>query len=204
MGSVIFLEAQARLLLVAHLIIGVALVASATHQVVWMRGYRRGQFGRHRGARRFAVITALLYVTGFALGNLIYPAYKVRVRVEYLDSPTALVKEREVRRSSQQLASRAAARGGDAPVAHPDQTPADPRRAAKIARWFDVKEHWAALGLALALANAALMLGWDPRRDGAAPAGTAFGLGLGTAAAAWFAAVVGVIVTSFRAVGPAL
>jgi len=86
---VIFLEEHSRLLLVLHTICGGALVASSTHLVVWARGYWRGNFARERGVKRFAWIVACLFVAQVLLGLVIYPIYKVRVRTEYFDDPTA-------------------------------------------------------------------------------------------------------------------
>lgn len=86
---VIFLEAHSRLLLVLHTIVGGTVVASATHLVVWTRGYWRGNFSRHKGVKRFAWIVACAYAAQLALGLLIYPVYKVHVRIGYFDDPTA-------------------------------------------------------------------------------------------------------------------
>lgn len=85
----IFLEEHSRFLLVLHTILGGALVASATHLVVWTRGYWRGNLARVKGVKRFAWIVACLFAAQLLLGLVIYPIYKVRVRVEYFDDPTA-------------------------------------------------------------------------------------------------------------------
>jgi len=82
----VFLEGIARLLLIVHAISAGVLVASSTHHVVWCRGYLRGNFDRARGERRFALIAGCAFVITFVLGNLLYPTYKVRVRVEYFDT----------------------------------------------------------------------------------------------------------------------
>lgn len=76
-----------------------------------------------------------------------------------------------------------------------------PRETAKVARWFDVKEHWAALGAALALACMAILLTWNPRRHGKAIASVIFLMALGAALSAWAGAVIGVVVTSYRSIG---
>ena len=61
----------ARALLVLHTAVGVAAVGAATHLVVWLRGYLRGHFARHRAVRRFAWITLVLQLCAFLAGNLI-------------------------------------------------------------------------------------------------------------------------------------
>ena len=63
----VFLEEHARWLLVLHTICGVALVAASTHLVVWMRGYLRGEFGRHPAVVKFSYITLSLFAVAFVL-----------------------------------------------------------------------------------------------------------------------------------------
>lgn len=160
----VFGEASARWWLLVHLFVGGALVASTTHLAVWL--WRR----RYKGARTFAAICAALYVAAFALGNVIYPVYKVNVRVGYLDSATA---------------------SPDLPTT------------ARIARWFDVKEHVAALGLPVALALLAILLVWRPRRaddDAAAIHGMVLGLAITVTLCAWIPAILGALTTSFRGI----
>lgn len=178
-----FLEPYARLVLVVHAILGAALVASATHLVVWMRGYLRGAFPRRPAVRRFATIALVLFALAFAAGNAAYPTYKVRVRAGYLENPTAVAADLRERH------------GPDADVdAALDTT-------SKVARWFDVKEHWAAFGLMLSFACWLILRFWDPVRDGPAIAPIVFGLAVGAAATAWLAAVVGLVTASYRAIG---
>jgi hypothetical protein len=200
MWRVLFLEDQARLVTVVHAVLGGALVAATTHLVVWMRGYRRGRFERHRGVRRLALAAALLYLASFAFGNLLYPTYKIKVRGEYLDSGTGVVSDyRERRRATQTFRTRY----------YPTQTPASdsgiadrlPSRAAKLARWFDVKEHCVALAMFLAVALASILWVWDPRRHSSTICPIVMTMAVVTSSAAWFAAVVGLITTSYRSVG---
>jgi len=181
---VVFFEENARLLLVAHAVLGAALVAASTHLVVWMRGYLRGKYTRRPAVRRFSIISVVLFGLAFTAGNMAYPTYKVRVRAAYLENPSAV--EADLRERT--------GRPGDMDTAL-DTT-------AKIARWFDVKEHWAAVGLMLAIACALVLRFWDPVRDGAAIAPMVFGLALGAAAIAWLAAIVGLVTSSYRAIGP--
>jgi hypothetical protein len=188
--SVLFAEGSAQWLLIVHLVLAGALVASATHLVIWMRGFWQGRFIKLRATRRFAVITLSLYLATFLIGNIIYPIYKVRVRAEYFDQPSQVVDD---------YRSRLEARG----VPLQDAQPPDhlPRDTAKIARWFDVKEHWIALGLALSAGLCALLFAWDPKRDGGAPGSIAFMLAVGAAGSVWFGAIVGALVTSYRSIG---
>jgi hypothetical protein len=211
---VLFLEEHARWLLVTHTVVAVALVASSTHLVVWMRGYLRGSYARHRSVRKFSYITLSLFAAAFLLGNIVYPTYKVRVRMEYLESGTAI--ERAVNDRAEQRAdtreryerARALREGASVDEAtsieieseRPDSIDAA-HGAAKIARWFDVKEHWAALGLILSAACALVVTFWDPRKEGRQIAIMVFGLALGASATTWLAAIVGLLTTSYRAVG---
>ncbi len=96
----IFAESSARFLLVLHTVFAVACVGASTHLVIWLRGYRRGQFTRVRAVKRFAWISLALYAVTFFGGNLIYPTYKVRVRGQFLDDPTAIVRELAARQKA--------------------------------------------------------------------------------------------------------
>lgn len=210
--GVLFAEPYAGLLLVVHAVLAASLVASATHLVVWMRGYPRRRYGRHRAVRRFAIISATLFVTTFVAGNLIYPMYKVRVRVEYLERGTAVVADHRARQDSRHQARERYSETTSGAVADPSASEASdpgpragvshlPRQTAKVARWFDVKEHWVALGMILSLACAVVLNAWSPRRHGAAIADIAFLMAVGAALAAWLGAVVGVVVTGYRSIG---
>lgn len=181
-------EEHARAWLVVHAVLGAATVAVATHLVVWIRGYGRGRFGRHRAARGFAAVALCLYAAEFLVGNVLYPSYKVRVRAEYLDLPSAVADDIAARRKARALVD-------------PSPPPPAPGGLSNVARAFDIKEHWAALGLALAAAACALAWAWDPRRDGGGATPFFVGAATGAAACAWIAALLGLWVTSYRAVG---
>ena len=174
-------ESHARLLLVLHAILGAATVAASTHLVVWLRGYLKGKAQRRRGVRRFAWISLCLFASTFVVGNLGYPIYKVRVRTGYLENPPAVE----------------ASMAGAEPAAVQERY----NRTARMARWFDVKEHWVALGLALTVACLVILRRWEPTGEAAAVAPLVFGMALTAAATAWFAAIVGLLVSSYRAVG---
>lgn len=174
-------EAQARLLLVLHAILGAATVAVSTHLVVWLRGYLRGKPQRQRAVRRFAWISLVLFGLTFLVGNLGYPIYKVRVRTGYLENPPAVE--------------------ASMPGAETAAVEARYQETANIARWFDVKEHWVALGLVLTLACVLVLRRWEPSGEAAVIAPLVVGMAATAAATAWLAAIVGLLTSSYRAVG---
>ncbi len=201
-------EQHARLILVAHAVLGAALVALTTHLAVWMRGYVRGRFTRQRGVRLLGWISSSLFVCTFVLGNLIYPTYRVRVRAEYFESPEAVATSQDGRAAAGTalMARENRRRGLEQAVPLPEPPSQayraeSPRDVAKLPRWFDVKEHWVAVGLAMSIALLFLLTAWDPRKHGARIASLVFALAVGTAATTWLAALVGLVVTSHRAVG---
>jgi len=200
----VFAEGIARWLLVLHTALAVAAVAAATHLVVWMRPFLRGTFVRRVAVRRFGIIAAALYLATFTVGNLVYPTYKVRVKVEYLQNPAAVADEAGARIRQREIV--AARYRGEEPALPSDAaidaaTAGLPRATDKMARWFDAKEHWVAMGLVLSLGCMVLLVAWDPRRDGGAPAPYAFLLALSAAAALWTGAIIGVVTASWRAIG---
>ncbi len=199
----LFAEEHARWLLVLHTGLAVALVGSATHLVIWMRGFARGRFTRMAAIRRFSLITLLLFVATFLVGNAVYPVYKVRVKVEYLENSSAIRDDLASRGQAKSDIARRwetqQGRAAPAPVAN--EPPIVPRQTAKIARWFDVKEHWVALGMALSLGCWLLLRLWDPKRDGPHIANFALAFAIGAAFTVWLGAIIGVLTTSYRAVG---
>jgi len=189
-------EAAARWMLVLHTALGVAAVGAATHLVLWSRGFLRGSFGRLRAARRFAWIVLALQLLAFAAGNVMYPTYKVEVRTAYLENREAIATAQAARQSQLE---RVAEREG-MHATQPSATSELVRRAAQAARWFDVKEHWVALGI-LASLGLVLVLGfWDPRTAGRELAPVVFGLAVVIAGTVWLGAVIGVLTASWRAV----
>ncbi len=189
-------ESAARWLLVLHTALGVAAVGAATHLVLWLRRYVRGAAGRRRAVVRFAWLVLGLQLAAFACGNLMYPTYKVEVRTAYLENASAIVADAAAR--GKELA-RLAEREHAAPSV-PAATPELVRRAAAAARWFDVKEHWVALGMFVAAALLLVLSLWDPERDGRAIAPIAVGLAAITAGTTWLAAIIGVLTAAWRAV----
>ena len=180
-AGVLPFESHARLLLVLHAILGAATVAASTHLVVWLRGYLKGKPQRKRAVRRFAWISLTLFALTFVAGNLGYPTYKVRVRTGYLENPPAV----------------AAAMPGKQAAEIEERYD----RTSRMARWFDVKEHWVSLGLVLTLACLVILRRWEPSGpEESAIAPLVFAMAATAAATAWFAALVGLFVSSYRAI----
>lgn len=189
-------EAAARWLLVLHTALGAAAVGAATHLVVWSRGFLRGEFGRLGAVRRFAWIALALQLAAFAAGNLMYPTYKVEVRAAYLENSVAIVADQDShQRALERVAARETARA-PAPTATGELV----SRAAAAARWFDLKEHWIALGLLASLGLVLVLALWDPRDGGRELVPVMFGLAVIVAATLWLGAVIGVATASWRAV----
>jgi hypothetical protein len=163
--------------------------------VIWLRRYTRGR-GSRRSVLRFAWLVLALQLGAFVLGNVMYPTYKVEVRSAYLESATAVAGDQVARDHERaKLAEREHATPSEAPA-----TAGLVRRAAQAARWFDVKEHWVALGI---LVSAALLLAlafWDPTRDGAVLSPIVTSLAMIVAGTVWFAGIVGVLTAAWRAV----
>ena len=189
-------ENAARWMLVLHTALGVAAVGAVTHLVIWLRRYVRGNYGKRKAVRRFAAYALALHVGAFVAGNIMYPTYRVEVRTAYLENAGAIVADQAAReRELDKIAEREKAR---APQLAP--SPDVVKRAAKAARWFDVKEHWVALGMFASLALVLVLAFWDPQRDGPGLASIVIGLSLVIAGTVWLAAVVGVLTSAWRAV----
>jgi hypothetical protein len=189
-------ESAARWLLVLHTALGVAAVGAATHLVIWLRGYLRGNYGRHRAVKKFAWISLVLHACAFLAGSSMYPTYKVEVRAAYLENANAIVEEATVHgRELDRIADRERTRS-----VQPTATSELVHRAAKAARWFDVKEHWIALGLIASVGLVLMLMFWDPRRDGSALTPIVLGLAVVIAGTVWLGAIIGVLTASYRAV----
>lgn len=76
-------------LLIFHVLVGTALLGAITHQVVSAlrtTGARGASFlDRYAGVNKksFTAAVVVLYVVQFILGSLIYPAYRLNVRVPF-------------------------------------------------------------------------------------------------------------------------
>jgi hypothetical protein len=188
-------ETAARWLLVLHTAVGVAAVGAATHLVVWLRRYVRGEHGRRRSVIRFAWLVLALQLTAFACGAAMYPTYKVEVRSAFLENPAAIM---AVQAEHGKEMARIAAREGET-ASEPVATVELVHQAASAARWFDAKEHWVALGIFVAGMLVLVLALWDPR-EGRAIAPVVLALGGIACGTLWFAAIVGVLTASWRAV----
>jgi hypothetical protein len=189
-------EAAARWVLVLHTALGVAAVGAATHLVLWSRGFLRGSFGRLPAVRRFAWIVLVLQVIAFGAGNVMYPTYKVEVRAAYLENSEAIATDQASHdRQLERIAQREGVRTPEATA-----TSALVRRAARAAHWFDVKEHWIALGILSSLALVFVLGFWDPRSAGRELVPIVFGLTVIIAGTVWLGAVIGVLTATWRAV----
>ena len=180
-------DSAARWLLVLHAILGAAAVGMATHLVLWLR--------KGRISTRSAWLTVALIAAGIAVGLVMYPTYKVEVRAGYLENPgavtaAAVAHDREL--------EHVAAREHEVPP-EPANTMVLVKGAAQAARWFDVKEDWAALGLIAAVALAGILSLWTPT-EGAAVRSVVLGLAGIVCATTWLAAIIGVLTAAWRAV----
>jgi hypothetical protein len=87
--AAVLLEQAARPLLLLHAVLGFAAVFSATHLAVYALLALRGRSGS--GLRRFSWIAPAAVAPQFALGLLLYPAYRVHVRAADLDQSAPFV-----------------------------------------------------------------------------------------------------------------
>ena len=188
-------ESAARWLLVLHTILGGAAVGAATHLVIWLRRYARSQKTARAGLR-FAWVTLALQLAAFGAGNAMYPTYKVEVRAAYLENARELM-------AASESASAASARIMTREGGEPRQASATidlVRRGAQAARWFDVKEHWIALGILVSAALVLLLSYWPSGREAAAVLPVVTGLAAIGAGTLWLAAIIGILTTAWRAV----
>jgi hypothetical protein len=199
----------ARLLLVVHTILAAAAVGAGTHAVLWLRRYCR-----HRGATlpgfassyRFIRLALVLHALTFLVGNVMYPTYKVNVRMAYLENPVAVTTDFE-QRDSQQRRVESFLRDDNAPRAS-DQASQQSSgsniatAAQRIAKWFDIKEHILVLGLIAWLGLWMMVRRWDRETDISSPRQEVVVMGLAYFAAAtlWAAAVIGILTAAWRAI----
>ncbi len=188
-------ETAARWLLVLHTALGVAAVAAGTHLVIWLRRYVRGAQLR-RAVIKFAWIFVALQIAAFAAGNVMYPTYKVEVRSAYLENAAAIAADRGSRADAD---AKVAAREHAAP-SEGTATADLVQRMARAARWFDVKEHWIALGILASIALLLMLSIWDPHRDGLVLSPIVTTLAVIASGTTWLGAIIGVLTAAWRAV----
>jgi hypothetical protein len=189
-------EGVARWLLVLHTAIGVSAVATGTHLVIWLRRYLRGAPGRRRAVRKFAWLFFAFQLAAFVAGNSMYPTYKVEVRAAYLENAPAIVDSQAIH--ARTLSKLELREHGD--VDELSATAELVKRAAQAARWFDVKEHWVALGLFASAAVVLVLSLWKPEGEPSVIAPFVLGLATLACATTWIAAIIGVLTASWRAV----
>lgn len=78
-----------RPLLLVHGILALALVGSAIHHTVSCVPWLWGRPGAPRRANLHGSLLAALFLAAFLLGLLLYPSYKVDVRLGVFDAPRA-------------------------------------------------------------------------------------------------------------------
>jgi hypothetical protein len=213
----VLFEDYSALLLIGHAAGALLCVALTTHLFVWLRRWSRG-VPNHGSVRRFALWAAGAYAFTMLLGMGLYPTYKVRVRAEYLENPSAISRATEERAASSRLTaarnleSRLFRLGKANTVQSAEPFTASERdaiadeaerritRGAKLVRWFDVKEHWSALGFILAGSLALLLWVKPSEKPQRGIARTTLVLALGSATIAWIAAIIGIVVTAARSV----
>lgn len=83
---VIFLEQFYIVLLLAHLITAGVLVGSMTHNLLIVRKYLSGKFGRKKRELYFIRVSLWSYVIVYIFGCLIYPAFRIYFRAAYFDT----------------------------------------------------------------------------------------------------------------------
>ncbi len=197
-------DGLARFLLIVHLISAFAVIGLTTHCAIWLRRYVRGAHGLRRATAKFAVWAAVAYAAAFVIGNIVYPTYKVRVRLEYLDDSLHVTRARELALARRQVvAARLAPASPDAQPPPGGIVVAADRgaQAAAISRLFDTKEHWVVMGLFLSIACAWMLRRWRiDEPGGAVMAPFVLWFAYGAAATAWYGGIVGALVSIWRAV----
>ena len=153
--------------------------------------------GRHSlgSLRAFARLAFLFYSATFVLGLVIYPTYKVKVRVGYfekVESPRALSSEQA------DAGIRAQSTGQGLPPDHSHDLKLDSGRT--LVRLFDIKEHMAFLGwLSMALCFVGIRY-WDEGVANAVYSNSMLALAGMACFATWWSGVVGLIVSASRSI----
>jgi len=81
----VFLESYYEILLLVHLFATFVLVGSMTHNLLIVIGYVRGRFGRQKLEWTYVKVSLWAYVVVYVIGALIYPAFRIYIRHDYLD-----------------------------------------------------------------------------------------------------------------------
>lgn len=81
----VFLENFYKFLLLTHLFVTFVLVGSMTHNLLVVVKYCRGRFNRQKLELFYVKVSLWAYVIVYAIGALIYPAFRVYIRGDYFD-----------------------------------------------------------------------------------------------------------------------
>jgi len=81
----VFLEDFYIPLLITHLVVTFLLIGSMTHHLLCLKDYVRGRFQRERLELSYLRVAFWSYLVVYALGALIYPAYRVYIRHNHFD-----------------------------------------------------------------------------------------------------------------------
>lgn len=209
-------EEHSQWLLILHTVLALASVAISTHLVFWLRPYFHGAYGNHRAVRRFAALSAGAYFATMLVGLALYPTYRVRVRAEFLDNPSAITRSVEAKARAEASAYR---HNEESRVYRSGKTPrenslversaeevaieaeASVARGVHLSRWFDVKEHWSAMGLLMSFALLFILSNWKPDESRQGIRFAVLGLAVAVALCTWSAALIGLLTASARSVG---
>ena len=69
-----------------HAVVGLAVVGALTHDFIWSLRYLKDRYGQATAERRFLRWGARLFAAAFLGGLLLYPQYKLEVRIGWLDA----------------------------------------------------------------------------------------------------------------------
>ncbi|MFQ6036615.1 MAG: hypothetical protein ACE5NM_12325 [Sedimentisphaerales bacterium] len=79
----VFLENFYSFLLLVHLFATFVLVGSMTHNLFCVIDYMRGKFNRKKLEQLYVTVSVWSYIIVYAVGVLIYPAFRVRIRPDF-------------------------------------------------------------------------------------------------------------------------
>jgi len=79
----VFLENFYSFLLLVHLFATFVLVGSMTHNLFCVVDYMRGKFNRQKLEQLYVTVSLWSYIIVYAVGALIYPAFRVRIRPDF-------------------------------------------------------------------------------------------------------------------------
>ncbi len=81
----VIFESISRVLLFLHLIAAACVLGSAIHLAIRVCGYCRGRVIKVDQEKLYAKLLVISYSICYLLGAMVYPAFRVNVRADYLD-----------------------------------------------------------------------------------------------------------------------